>query len=109
MQRTDPGMRGCSCAQAWLCFSCQMVKLELRGVKNSVETDFRRRIFPADGKDGEVETVTFDFACECGRAVEADSTVLKCVGCRGVRFGKLSRQGVFDHEEVLRRNVLAWT
>ena len=109
MQRTDPGMRGCSCARTWLCFSCQMLKLEMRAVKNSVEADFRRKIFPADGKDGEVEAVTFDFACQCGKAVESDSTVLKCVGCEGVRFGKLSRQGVFDHEEVLRKNVLAWT
>ena len=109
MQRTDPGMRGCSCARTWLCFACQMQKLEMRGVKNSVEADFRRRIFPADGKDGEVETVSFDFACQCGRAVESDATVLTCVGCGGVRFGQLNRQGILDHERVLRRNALAWT
>ena len=109
MQRTDPGMRGCSCARAWLCFSCQMLKLEMRGVKNSAEADFRRRIFPADGKDGEVETVTFDYACQCGRTVEPDATVLTCVGCGGVRFGQLDRQGILDKEEVLRRTALAWT
>ena len=109
MQRTDPGMRGCSCARTWLCFSCQMLKLEMRGVKNSVEADSRRSIFPADGKDGQVESVTFDFACRCGRAVEPDATVLTCVGCGGVRFGTLDRKGIRDHEEVLRRTALAWT
>ena len=109
MQRTDPGMRGCLCARTWLCFACQMQKLEMRGVKNSVEADLRRRIFPADGKDGEVETVTFDFSCQCGKAVESDATVLTCVGCGGVRFGQLNRQAILDHERVLRRTALAWT
>ncbi|KAM0794453.1 hypothetical protein BDR22DRAFT_693550 [Usnea florida] len=109
MQRTDPGMRGCSCARTWLCFSCQMLKLEMRGVKNSVEADFRRRIVPADGKNGEVETVTFDYACQCGKAVEPDATVLTCVGCGGVRFGTLDGRGILEHVEVLRKTALAWT
>ena len=86
-----------------------MLKLEMRGVKNSVEADFRRRIFTAEEKDGEVETVAFGWACQCGRAIGPDVTVLICVGCGGLHFGKLSRQGALDHEQVLRGTALAWT
>ena len=86
-----------------------MLKLEMRGVKNEAEADFRRRIFTAGGKDGGSETVTFGWACQCGRPVEPDAAVLVCVGCGGLHLGKLSLQAVRDHEQGLRGGALAWT
>lgn len=86
-----------------------MEEVEKRNAKNSVEAEFRRRHFVGKGMDGNVKTVITDWACECGKEIGSGATLMRCVGCRGMRIGKVDPQDVAAREETLRKTALAWT
>lgn len=109
MLHIEPSRKGCSCWNKWLCFSCLMEEVEKRNAKNSVEAEFRRRHFVGKGMDGNVKTVITGWACECGKEIGSGATLMRCVGCRGMRIGKVDPQDVAAREETLRKTALAWT
>ena len=78
-------------------------------MKNEVEAEYRRRTFVGAGMDGDVETVSMGWACECGREIGPDANLLKCVGCEGLLVGKLDPGEAAAREQALTKNALAWT
>ena len=109
MLRIEPGNKGCFCFNAWLCFSCLMEVVEKRSAKNSVEVEFRRRTLIGKGMDGKVSTVMTGWACECGKEVGSGVTLMKCIGCQGMRIGNIDPQETTVREKMLRKTALAWT
>lgn len=78
---------------------------------NEAEAEGRRRIL-VGGKlytlDGEDETVMTGWACECGEEVGSERTnLLKCLGCKEVRVGKLDPQDKAAREKKFRKKALA--
>lgn len=79
-------------------------------MKNEVEAEYRRRTIVELGMDGKAETVAMmGWACECGREIGPDATLLKCVGCQGMLVGKLDPGEAAAREQALTKNALAWT
>lgn len=109
MLHIEPSRKGCSCWNKSLCFSCLTEEVEKRNVKNSVEAEFRRRHFVGKGMDGNVETVIMGWACECGKEIGSSATLMRCVGCQGMRLGKVDPQEAAAREETLRKTALAST
>lgn len=106
---TDPKREGCSCSKAWLCFPCYTHEIERRSMKNSVEAEFRRRTIIGSGIHGGIETVTTGWACDCGREIGPDATMMVCIGCDGIRFDKLDPGEITAREKALTKNALAWS
>lgn len=109
MQHTNPSKKGCSCGRAWLCFPCLTLELEMRNMKDSVEAEFRRRTFIGEGMDGDVKTVVMGWACQCGREIGPNATLMKCVGCQGMLFGRPDPQKESAREKASMKTALAWT
>lgn len=79
-------------------------------MKNRVEAEFRRRTFVGKGMmDGDVSTIKLGFACECGRDVEPDSKLMKCVGCQGISAKKYDPRIAIAQETAFAKAALAWT
>ena len=77
---------------------------------NVAEAEFRRRTLIEEGlMDGDDRTVTTGWACECGKEVGPDPTLMKCIGCDGMRVGRLDPRETAAREERLRKTALAWT
>ena len=110
MLRIEPSRKGCSCYSAWLCFSCLVEVVERRGAVNGAEAENRRRtLIGKRMMDGDDRTVTTGWACECGEEVGPGPTLMKCIGCQGMRVGKVDPQETTAREERLRNTALAWT
>ena len=109
MSHMEPSRKGCSCWNKWLCFSCLTEEVEKRSAKNSVEAEFRRRNFVGKGMDGNVKTVITGWVCECGKEIGSGTTLMRCVGCRGMRTGKFDPQEAASRAESSRKTALAWT
>ena len=77
---------------------------------NGAEAEYRRRTLIGEGMmDGDDRTVTTGWACECGEEVGPGPTLMKCIGCQGMRVGKVDPQETAAREEKLRNTALAWT
>ena len=109
MLHIEPSRKGCSCCNKWLCFSCQTEGMERRDARNSVEAGFRRRSLLGEGMDGNVKTVMTGWVCECGKEIGPGVTLMKCIGCRGMRVGKVDPREAAAREKSLRKTALAWT
>ncbi len=86
-----------------------MEEVDRRDMKNGVEGEFRRRTIIGEGMDGNVKTVIMGWLCSCGGEIGPDATLLKCIGCDGLRVGKLDPQETAVREMVLTKTALAWT
>ena len=84
---------------------------ERRELRNSVEAEVRRRTLIGETiMDGEDETAFTGWACECGEEILwPDATFMKCVGCDGIRFGRLDPRETFIQEELMRKTALGCT
>lgn len=78
-------------------------------MRNGVEAEFRRRRFMGKGVNGKIKTVIMGWTCECGREVGPDATLVKCIGCQGIRLGKLDPPEQAARERAMMKNAFAWT
>ena len=107
--RLKPAREGCSCCRKWLCFWCQTEEVEIRCAKNRVEAECKRRTIVRGGMDGDDPTVELGWACDCGRTIGPNATLLRCAGCQGLKYGRFDQQEAVSREENLRKAALAWT
>ena len=77
---------------------------------NRVEAEARMRTLVGEPMmDGDVQTILTGWACECGEDLGPTATVMKCVGCQGLKVGQPDPAEVAAREEKLRKKALAWT
>ena len=107
MMHLEPRRSGCSCPERWLCFSCLVDDLERQCAQTVVEAEHRRGII-GKAMNGGVMTVMTGFVCDCGKEVDSDATLMKCVLCQGLRAGSLDPRAATAREKFLRKTALAW-
>ena len=77
---------------------------------NEAEAESRWRILVEEGMvDGDNRIGVTGWACECGEEVGPATTLMKCVGCQGMRVGKVDPREIVAREDKLRETALAWT
>ena len=77
-------------------------------MRNSVEAEFRRT-FVGEYVNEDVKIVLMGWNCECGKQIGPNPMLVRCVGCRGVLVGRVSRLGEIARENALIKAALAWT
>lgn len=78
-------------------------------MRNAVEAEVRRRTFVGKDRVGDVRTVIMGWVCECGREIGPETTLMKCIGCEGMRIGKIDPRLMAAKEQAMTKKALAWT
>lgn len=72
---------GCRCSVEWLCCQCKIETYELASAKFDAEIEWRSDIVPLRDAEYGLHCNFSALRCRCGKYVEIDSVVYRCVGC----------------------------